>query len=248
MKPMLVESLESRLFCDIQQGHDTLTIIGTPHADHIAVAVTFDEGYRYQVTINNKPPKEYYLFQYSRIVIEGLGGNDFITAAAVGPAVNGYLPAVSVHLIGGAGNDTLIGSSGNDSLDGGAGKDILIGGAGNDSLDGGAGQDLLSAGPGQDLFEGGSSDTLLDYSPHGDFDVLRNSSHSTSLVGTLHLTPSGYRLTTPNFPYLSLYLVLKGPTLQSLASSLTNHSVRLTGTLAATPFTTTLKVQFLSPA
>lgn len=56
------------------------------------------------------------------------------------------------NVIGGLGDDTLIGddsanildgSAGNDTLDGGAGDDVLIGGEGNDVIDGGTGFDTL---------------------------------------------------------------------------------------------------------
>ncbi len=43
---------------------------------------------------------------------------------------------------GGPGNDTLVGSAGDDVISGGAGADTLSGAAGNDALDGGAGLDL----------------------------------------------------------------------------------------------------------
>jgi Ca2+-binding RTX toxin-like protein len=46
-------------------------------------------------------------------------------------------------LLGGDGNDVLLGQRGNDSLDGGAGNDYLEGNEGNDSIHGGAGNDIL---------------------------------------------------------------------------------------------------------
>ncbi len=55
-------------------------------------------------------------------------------------------------VIGGSGNDTLIGDNngdvlmgngGNDTLSGGSGRDLLFGGTGSDILNGGAGQDIL---------------------------------------------------------------------------------------------------------
>ena len=54
------------------------------------------------------------------------------------------------QLFGGAGDDVLYGSAGDDSLDGGTGSDELWGGPGDDSLDGGAGSDRLWSGPGFD--------------------------------------------------------------------------------------------------
>jgi Ca2+-binding RTX toxin-like protein len=58
---------------------------------------------------------------YTASYIDGQGGNDNITGAAV--AVTGSLQA-----------DILLGSSGNDKLDGGLGNDTLTGGAGQDAF------------------------------------------------------------------------------------------------------------------
>jgi hypothetical protein len=48
-------------------------------------------------------------------------------------------------LIGGKGPQRLSGGSGNDTLTGGPGPDVLIGGAGTDTCTGGAGRDVLKA-------------------------------------------------------------------------------------------------------
>ena len=65
-------------------------------------------------------------------------------------------------LFGRQGNDTLIGLAGNDSLDGGDGNDILNAGAGNDTLDGGDGNDILNAGAGNDTLDGGDGNDVLE--------------------------------------------------------------------------------------
>src|SRR6185312_1281923 len=70
-----------------------------------------------------------------RLVINGLGGDDVITASGL----SGMLLTAN----GGAGDDILIGSPGNDTLLGGAGDDILIGGGGQDVLDGGPGGNII---------------------------------------------------------------------------------------------------------
>ncbi len=65
---------------------------------------------------------------------------------------------------GGAGNDTLIGGAGDDSLSGGSGNDLLRAGAGIDTLSGGAGNDILELGGNltvADKIDGGANtDTL----------------------------------------------------------------------------------------
>ena len=53
---------------------------------------------------------------------------------------------------GGAGNDTLDGNDGNDSLSGGAGDDDLFGVNGNDVLSGGSGNDNLYGWGGDDTY------------------------------------------------------------------------------------------------
>jgi Ca2+-binding RTX toxin-like protein len=82
-----------------------------------------------------------------RIVIFGSAGNDTIRVPA-----NLRRP---VLILGGAGNDRLIGSGGNDELRGGAGNDILDGGAGDDLLLGESGNDQLLGGAGRDVLIGG---------------------------------------------------------------------------------------------
>jgi Ca2+-binding RTX toxin-like protein len=70
-----------------------------------------------------------------RLVINGLGGNDVIQASG--------LTGIQLTADGGAGDDVLIGSPGNDVLLGGAGDDVLLGGPGADILDGGTGDNVL---------------------------------------------------------------------------------------------------------
>lgn len=61
------------------------------------------------------------------------------------------------------GDNTVIGTPGNDHLNGGAGADTLSGGAGDDRLNGGAGNDLLDGGFGSDTVSGDAGDDTLVY-------------------------------------------------------------------------------------
>jgi Ca2+-binding RTX toxin-like protein len=70
-----------------------------------------------------------------RLLINGLGGDDVITASG--------LSGIQLTADGGAGDDVLIGSPGNDTLLGGAGDDVVIGGGGQDVLDGGSGENVV---------------------------------------------------------------------------------------------------------
>jgi Ca2+-binding RTX toxin-like protein len=114
-------------------------------------------------------------------------GDDTISAA-------GTFDPVRFH--GEAGNDTLVGSWGNDFLDGGAGNDNLTGFGGIDYLRGGSGDDRLNflddvrfSGGGQ--YDGGAGiDTLTlstEYSGYVDIRMTGESKgvigHSSGLVG-----------------------------------------------------------------
>ena len=124
------------------------------------------------VTVNGRATR-YLAATNPTITVNGLGGNDYINAAATrfgglildGGAGNDTIIAGQGGsvLIGGAGNDLLIGGAGDDDIRGGSGSDLLIGGAGNDVLRGGSGNDLLIGGPGLDDLDGEDGfDILID--------------------------------------------------------------------------------------
>jgi len=90
------------------------------------------------------------------IQVAGGGGSDYIQLSEA----NGPLPRAA--LSGGAGDDTLIGTSRGDILSGGAGDDTLLGGAGRDQLIGGADNDTLTGGLGRDDVQGrGGNDRMI---------------------------------------------------------------------------------------
>lgn len=75
--------------------------------------------------------------------------------------VTSSLANLGVTLIGGPGDDSLSGGSGNDTLQGDEGSDFLSGGAGNDTLTGGAEADRIFGGGGNDSIEGrGGADII----------------------------------------------------------------------------------------
>ena len=65
------------------------------------------------------------------------------------------------NLAGGAFNDTLTGTDGDNRLSGAAGNDTLNGGIGNDTLDGGTGNDTLNGAVGNDTLTAGDGDDTL---------------------------------------------------------------------------------------
>ena len=90
--------------------------------------------------------------------INGGGGNDSLTVKSLARTdlkqvnfsggegddfLDGSAAEAAIVADGGAGNDTLIGSAGDDTLIGGEGADLLISSGGNDVLVGGAGADIF---------------------------------------------------------------------------------------------------------
>lgn len=82
----------------------------------------------------------------------GGAGNDTVTGSSGDDELDGGTGNDTIK--GGAGDDLVTGGSGNDSLKGDAGDDYVAGDDGNDTLDGGAGNDLLFGGAGTDTFKG----------------------------------------------------------------------------------------------
>jgi Ca2+-binding RTX toxin-like protein len=74
---------------------------------------------------------------FTQLVILGGDGDDAIALSAI------TNPTFAILILGGKGNDVLIGSGGNDTIFGDAGDDILIGGTGQNCLDGGPGANVL---------------------------------------------------------------------------------------------------------
>ncbi len=84
--------------------------------------------------------------------IPGTNGNDTLTGTSEDDSING-----------GNGADTLDGAEGDDTLSGGNGEDTLAGGEGDDTLAGGNGDDVLDGGAGDDAVDGDRGDDVLVY-------------------------------------------------------------------------------------
>ncbi|WP_041797936.1 ExeM/NucH family extracellular endonuclease [Rhodopseudomonas palustris] len=82
--------------------------------------------------------------------IDGGAGNDEI-----------YTSFGNDTVVGGEGNDRIYANNGNDTIDGGAGDDQLFGQAGNDVIDGGDGADTINGGDGNDVLNGGLGNDLI---------------------------------------------------------------------------------------
>jgi Ca2+-binding RTX toxin-like protein len=101
----------------------------------------------------------------SLIRIFGRGGHDQLTLNEA----NGALP--SSEMFGEAGNDTLTGGSGADTLNGGPGNDTLLGKGGADFLFGGADNDTLTGGDADDQVFGDAGNDRLIWNPGDDTDL-----------------------------------------------------------------------------
>jgi Ca2+-binding RTX toxin-like protein len=89
-----------------------------------------------------------YINLYSVVYISNTSGGDAV------------LPGDS-HIEGGAGNDHIIASIGNDKVYGGTGDDYIDGSIGNDVIYGGDGNDTLLGEDGDDIVAGGSGNDIL---------------------------------------------------------------------------------------
>lgn len=69
--------------------------------------------------------------------------------------------AAANNLFGGAGNDSIDGDSGNDTINGGVDDDVIRGNDGNDLIVGGAGNDTILGEVGNDTLRGGDGDDLV---------------------------------------------------------------------------------------
>jgi|GEM_PF-927975 len=95
-------------------------------------------------------------------------GNNTIDLSAINSSNLGLFidgsAGTSNSIIGTSGNDTLMGGFGADTLVGGAGNDLLYGSDGADSLSGGTGDDTIQGSAGGDTLDGGTGTNTLDYS------------------------------------------------------------------------------------
>jgi len=71
-------------------------------------------------------------------------------------------------LLGGSGNDTIVGGAISNYVDGGDGNDLISGGAGSDNLYGGSGNDVVNGDGGGDSVGGGNGDDVVNGGADGD--------------------------------------------------------------------------------
>jgi hypothetical protein len=136
---------------------------GTNGNDHIAI-------YQGNVLVNAGNGDDVFsLIPVSKFAVHALnGGNgtdtldlsatttansvDLSAGFATGSQIELELLISIEKVIGGSGNDTIVGSGVANWLDGGAGRDTIRAGNGNDTIIGGSGNDALTGGGGSDTF------------------------------------------------------------------------------------------------
>ncbi len=111
----------------------------------------------------------------------GGDGDDSIIGSSFSDFANGNLG--NDILSGEDGADYLLGGKSSDLLIGGLGNDILNGNLGNDTLDGGDGNDFIRGGKGQDILKGGSGRDVLIGDREGDTLVGGSDADTFVLLG-----------------------------------------------------------------
>lgn len=168
-----------------------LYVTGSSGADTIVASYSDPDGPTTVVafTVNGSPAGSFTLNEPpDSVVLAGLDGGDTLAAS-------GFPAVTSIILLGGSGEDELLGGATEDALVDGSGDDMADAAAGDDAIPNNEGADDLDAGSGEDLFvsdavcEGDSLDggPGRDNANWANFDspvVLDMSIERAGLVGT----------------------------------------------------------------
>ncbi len=133
------------------------------------------------------------------------------------------LPAMFLTVLGGAGNDLLIGSLANDRLEGGSGNDTLTGGRGNDTLMGSTGADSYLFAEATTL----ETDTLTELTNEGTADQLDFSSLSAAVSVIVDLSSTA----TTQLVHLNRNLIFSAANIENVIGGLGHDT--LIGNLVA---------------
>ncbi len=114
-------------------------------------------GDKLEVWLDGKLRTSHALNQVQSVKFTGTAGNDSFDASGLGSKITVTASGLAGNdtLMGGGGQDVLIGGDGNDLVDGAGGADNITGGDGNDTLRGDGGDDSLTGGNGDDFIVGG---------------------------------------------------------------------------------------------
>ena len=160
-----------RLNLGLGAGDDAVTVLGTPAGTTLSVAgnggadsLTLDASAATAGVTGVVAADAITGVSGGTVLYAGLEAVVLrLTALADDLTFAGTAPGVGYTVFAGAGNDRVFGAAATSplALNGEAGDDLLVGGSGDDALDGGAGNDLLIGGRGRDTLQGGDGDDLL---------------------------------------------------------------------------------------
>lgn len=119
---------------------------------------------------------------------------DLETASTGGTSGENDALSQIYDIIGGSGNDTLIGDDNTSRISGGDGVDSIVGNGGNDTLDGGPGNDIIRAGDGADSIGGGTGNDVI-AAGNGD-DIMDGGSGADSMTGDAGSDTADYHART----------------------------------------------------
>lgn len=166
----LIEPVESRICLAAMLSGGLLTVTGTEAADVIELDLR-DNG-ELKVEIGTAEQRFSYA-QVERIVVRALGGSDIVEFNArnlIAKPVQIFAGAGNDSVKGTDGRDTIFGGGGNDHLDGRTGADRIFGEGGNDKIEGKGGNDFLDGGSGNDWIQGGAGNDRI-FGRGGDDDL-----------------------------------------------------------------------------
>ena len=134
----------------------TLRVTGGPSADRIALRVSASDPNQLQVDVDadGSADATFDIGRFASIVVHARGGDDLVRLDTTNGAFTTTKPTI---VFGGAGDDTLLGGSGNETFFGGRGNDFVDGNGGADTAFLGRGDDTFvwDPGDGSDTVEGG---------------------------------------------------------------------------------------------
>jgi Ca2+-binding RTX toxin-like protein len=180
--PATLEPLEQRRLLSVTLSDGLLTITGTRRSDHYEVYVgNRSSADGLVVVVNNRKLLHFDPAKIKKIKVDLGLGNDEVSFDDT-PYFGHLSVDVPVTVRGGAGNDTLSGSSRSDLLDGGDGDDGLYPQGGNNTVLGGAGNDRIDPGEDDNLLHGGSGDDFI-IARAGNDTVYGDNGHDTLYGG-----------------------------------------------------------------
>jgi Ca2+-binding RTX toxin-like protein len=171
-----IESLESRTFLSVATiVGGALVVLGDASQDD-TITVSRD-GDNVIVDHDDAAQQSFNVNLFNVISIRGNTGNDTLTVDGsidvptqiLGQGGNDVIDGGPDRMLlnGGSGNDeirgdgVLIGGSGDDTILGGRKRDFLYGGSGDDSIRGGKGSDIIFAGKGNDTCKGDDGNDII---------------------------------------------------------------------------------------